>query len=160
MSGTIPIYTTDKIPWKSKEGNNPDITLFVRPFGGYVRTKIDDMITELKKGVTKLDVQKATEEEAKDLWKVLAGTGMWWLIRFGLAGWDWQHNGQPVEFRTKLITKWGKDYEVASEESVDLLYRSAPKLFREFGTDLMNEEYLTEEEEKNSSSPSPAPSMD
>jgi len=160
MSGTIPIYTTDKIPWKS-EKHNTDITLYIRPLDTYVRAKLEDEMAVLKSGVKQEDIENATEDEVKDFMDIRAGVGSWWLIRFALAGWDWEHEGKPVDFgKLERIPKWGRSYYVASEKSIDLLRRSAPELYLEVKAVIMTEGYLQEQEAKNSSSPSPAPFTD
>jgi len=142
----IPITLGDKIEYLC-EG----VIFYLRPLDPYVRARIDDTVTELKGMVT-----AGGEAEVKINWSL----ARYLYVQFGLAGWDWEHAGKLIEFRKRPLSKWGKDYEVASDESIKLLQMSSLEAYNRIADAIRDNAFLQEEEAKNSNSPSAASGQD
>ena len=145
----IPVELKERVPYVSKLAK--DVTFLIRPLDPYVRARIDDTVTELK---GKLDAN--VEPEVKINWSL----ARYFYMQFGLAGWEWKHNGKKVSFQTKPISKWGRDYVVAHDDSLKLLQTSSLEVYNDIADAIRDNQYLREEQAKNSDSPSAASGQD
>ena len=139
----IPVKLSERIEYRSAKA--PEVTFYLRPLDPYIRAKIEDSTTELKGKLA-----AGIEPEVQVNWSL----ARYYYVMFGLADWDWEHEGVKVEFIKKPASKWDRDCMVASEESIRLLQVSNLAVYNEIADAIRDNQYLSEEEAKNSESPS------
>ena len=70
------------------------------------------------------------------------------LVRFGLKGFkNFMFNKDPVEFKTEKISRYGKTYQVVSDET---LGKIPVKVLNVLADEILRIQEVTEEERKNS----------
>jgi len=139
----IPVKLSERIEYRSPKA--PEVTFYLRPLDPYIRAKIEDSTTEISS-----KVRPDIEPEVRVNWSL----ARYYYVMFGLVGWDWQHDGQQVGFGKEMASKWDRSVEVASEESIRLLQVSSLEVYNEIADAIRDNQYLSEEEAKNSEPPS------